>query len=409
MENAPDSAEIFLSVPCPGDWPALAHHPIPAVLEAAADQRLIVLETNLPVPPPGAEYRDQTWARIRIGLRDAEIRRLPGFLRAVKQRIGKNRWMLPCDVLVRTTSGSGLRVIVQAHGPRTGPGTAPDGSRLVRASDMDVVAPVTRIAGRGLASPSQADWRVLALCADAQAGIDADILGSLGRRWPGMRLAGLDHAVLHGMTVMLIVAHQPDGRSGRQDEMDALTQQYADAHATILVDEWQTAEQLGQGQPEPLLRVNIRGPDQPGMILDTLESLYATLSESLPAQGRPADQTGSPPAQAGQSGQSGQPGPPNQSIGVWHALTRVTAISTSRLVIRLATAPDVVEGWDRAKFEEIERETRQRAISAARRRQASSLTGDRFGIAEDTLISVGLLQSLRGTLVTPANGDRSGP
>ena len=70
---------------------------------------------------------------------------------------------------------------------------------------------------------------------------------------------------------------------------------------------------------------------------------------------------------------------------------RVTSWSTSRLTIRLPATRGEVKGWDRAKFEEIERLTRQRAIRAAALRRAASLTGDRLGAPEDTVISVSLV------------------
>lgn len=382
-ENASDAVEIFLSVPCPGDWPALAHHPIPAVLEAAADERLVVLETNLPVPPPVASRPDRAWARVRVGLRDGEIRRLPGFLRALHQRIALNRWMLPSDVLIRTTAGSDLRLLARTEDS----GLLGDGNgtsdRPVSARDLDVVSQVTRRAGSGQPLPPQGEWRVLAFYADTQARIDADILGSLGRRWPGLRLAGLDHAVLHGLTVMLMLAHEPDGRSGRA-ELDALTEQYADAHATFLVDEWQTAEELGQASDEPVLRVNIRGPDQPGMVLDALESLYTALTSAMADEASPISELdGELP-----------PGTESAGRGVWHAFVRVTAMTTIRLAIRLTGATEKVWHWDQAKLDEIQRETRQLAVNAAQRRRAASLTGDRLGIAEDTVISVGLLREV---------------
>ena len=364
MDSPPDTVEVFLSLPARGGWPAVTHHPIRAVLKAAKEQRLIVLEADLPIPAPVADGYDRIWARVRVGLRDAEIRRLPAFLEAVERRI-RNLKAVPCGAWVRTVPGAGLRAIVAAPpGQGTIPGGSAGHSRLVLASDIDVVACVT---GAQLPEPEVPDWRVMALCADARAGVEADILRWMGRCWPGMRLAGLTYAVLHGTAVMLMLVHQPDGRTKIKGDLDRLTRRFTEAHVTVLYDEWQSPKQLGLVTDQPLLGVHIDAPDQPGSLLDTLNSLYDTLSTMLP-------------------------GDRDLSNSVWHALLRTTSWSASRLTIRLPATQEEVTGWDRAKFEEIERLTRQRAIRAAAIRRAASLTGDRLGAPEDTVISVNLVR-----------------
>jgi hypothetical protein len=64
-----------------------------------------------------------------------------------------------------------------------------------------------------------------------------------------------------------------------------------------------------------------------------------------------------------------------------------------------------VGSWNRAKFEEIERLTRQRAIRAAAARQAASLTGDKLGTPEATVISVGLVRMPGGERASPESAD----
>lgn len=398
-ENPADVIEVFVSIPASGNWPAITHHPILAVLKAARDQQLLVLEVTMPMPTPVAEYHDRIWARVRVGLRDAEIRRLPAFLGAVEGRI-RNLAAVSCDAWVRTVPGARLRVLVAARPAKTAasPGRAtarpgptvaarpgmvsrrskpappagvvpsPEASagrgRPVLASDIDVVACVTRARA---ADPKIRDWRVLALCADARAGGEADILGWMGQCWPGMRLAGLTYAVLHGTAVMLMLVHQPDGRIGIKGDSDLLTRKFRQVHVAVLYDEWQSPQQLGLVADEPLLGVHIDAPDQPGSLLDTLDSLYKTLNSFLPGE---------------------------RDLGncVWHAVLRVAAWSTSRLMIRLAATDEEVKDWDRTTFEEIERLTRQRAIQAAAVRRAAGLTGDRQGAPEDTVVSVSLVR-----------------
>ncbi len=366
MENPADEVDIFVSVPPKPDWPAIAQHPIMAVLKAARGQRLMVLEASLPVPPPAGAHQDRIWARVRVGLRDGEIGRLPTFLDELQERISDRRYG-PCHAWVRTLPDGGLRVVAPPP-PAAGSGQA----RPVLASDIDVIA---RVTGPRPAEPPVRDWRVLALCADARAGIEADILRWMGRCWPGMRLAALSYAVLHGTAVLLMLAHQPDGSTGRKHDLNRLNRHYTEANVQVLWNEWQSPQQLGLVPDEPLLGVHIDAPDQPGLLLDTLRSLQETLQETL---------------QAAQ--QTVVPGQPDMKNGAWYALTRVTAWSTARLTIRLPTTAEEVRRWDRAKFEEIERLTRQRAIHAAGLRRAASLTGDPLGAPEDTVISVNLIR-----------------
>jgi len=105
--------------------------PLLHALAAAADYRLIVLDAQLPVPAPSAAYTDRTWARLRVGMHDAEIRRLPAFLQAIRRRIRTNAATPPSDIWVRTAPERGLRIILPTQPPRS---TA--GSRHVLASDI---------------------------------------------------------------------------------------------------------------------------------------------------------------------------------------------------------------------------------------------------------------------------------
>ncbi len=387
-ETASDIVEIFLDVPPSDDWPALDQHPISAVLEAAADRRLLVLEADLPIPCPVAGVSGRTWARVRIGLRDAEIRRLPAFLDAIRQKLTRT-WgesgspeitsnRLPCDVWARTVPGGALRATARDPASTVAEEQAVQAgrpSRLVRAPDMDVVTKVAREETAG-----DPEWRVIALCADARAGIEWDLLGTMGRTWPGMRLAGLTYAVLHGTAVILMLAHEPDGRTGKRGELESLAEQFPDAHVRIAFDRWQSARQLGYIPDGPLLGVHLNGPDQPGTLIDTLDSLYETIQEMLPNR-------------------------PEVKHFVWHAVTRVATRSATRMTIRIAGASEEVGSWNRAKFEEIERLTRQRAIRAAAARQAASLTDDKLGTPEATVISVGLVRMPGGERASPESAD----
>jgi hypothetical protein len=357
IENALDSVEVFLSVACGQDWPTMGAHPVPAVLRAAAAQRLVVLEADVPVPPPVAEEGHRTWARVRVGLRDDEIRRLPGFLHAIQDEFIRSE--IAGDAWIRTAPGGGLRVLVQESDLK------PAESHLVLASHMDVVAPVPE---PGTAAQAK-NWRVVALCADAQTGIEAEILRSIGTLQPGLHLAGLNYAVLHGTSVILMLAHQTDGRTGLTGDFDPLVAKYTDAHLRVLVDGWQNRSQLGEAPDEPLLRVHMKGPDQPETLLDALQSLYVSLCDVIPEQHNLANIAA-------------------------HALTRVTAGSVTRLTVRLAKESGA-DKWSSAKLEEIERSTRQRAVRwAMLRRTTTSPSAGRLGFPEDTVISLGLVRAV---------------
>jgi uncharacterized protein YciI len=236
--------------------PAIAHHPIRAVLKTAHDQMMIVLEVNLPMPAPIADNHHRIWARVRVGLRDAEIRRLPAFLEAVERQI-RHLTAVPCDARVRTVPGGRLRVIVAAPSDEAPPqGASAAHSRLVLAGGIDVAACAT---GAQLPGPEVPDWRVLALCTDLRVDVETVILRWMGRCWPGMRLAGLSYAVLHGTVVMLMLVHQPDG-STEMNDLDRLARHYADSHVRVLYDEWQSPKQLGLVPDQSLLGGKGLGP-----------------------------------------------------------------------------------------------------------------------------------------------------
>ena len=75
MEAITSVVDVFVGVPKDMRF-TIAEHPLSGVLNAASRQ-LIVLEAQLPVPPPVKGYGARQWARIRIGLRNnGDIRQL---------------------------------------------------------------------------------------------------------------------------------------------------------------------------------------------------------------------------------------------------------------------------------------------------------------------------------------------
>jgi len=361
IDEATTPLDVWIGVAREREFSLIAEHALVTVLGLAARFRLLLQDTQFPAPPPAASD-DCVWARFRIGLHDPEIGRLGPFLRNLQDRLTDDPSVL--RLLLRTTAAAPIREFpVNEAAPEP---TAP-ARRLVLARELDVVA----IAGRN--GHADHSWRVLAICAEAHDGIEHGILKAVAVAAPRLRLAALSHAVLHGTSVLLMLCHQPEGADSLPIE-DALTSALPGARAQVAIDEWQSAAQLGQNSPEPLLRVRARSQDRPGMLLDVLNALRPALRTILPDEEDPYG-------------------------AVWHAMLTVAAgrASTARLSIRLQVRPEVVKNWDIPEYAEIERDARSRALL-----EASGRPED-FGAPENTVITVNLIEvprSLRPALFT---------
>ena len=384
----------------------IGEHPVTAVLQAAAQHRLTVLEVQLPVPPPAAAYADLQWARVQLGLQDGDVKRLTPLLSDIEKlavaassqpRTDHGR-MWPRDGKAATgvvmgvqTVAEGIPRILNPRPAAANPGpaaepteTAACSAPLVLASDLDVVAS-SGIDRRENASAKT--WRVMAICADRYVGIESEILGRLD---PELGLAGLTAAILHGKAVLLLLAH----RQGRHDQWtspaaghDATGPTALTGGGPVYLDKWQSRLDLGATERYPLLRVHMRTPDRPGATLEVLESLRETLREMAP-----------------------------QSLGerdwnVWYARVVVAHGNiakiqlTVRLAIDLTTTPAVgksVAQWGLPEFAKIERQ----ALAAAARklvaaRHSSGTANPDLDVAEDTVISVRLVNMVNLDPPTP--------
>ena len=265
-------ARVDIWVGVPQAFAALGKHALLATLDCAATAGLFVYDTQLPAPPPaaGEPLRQCVWARFRIGLLDDEIKLLGPFLRQLRSCLASDGSAL--RMLVRTSSQGSLREprVSDPH-PVNDPPPGGDRRRLVLASELDVVS---------MTGHADGSWRVLAVCADAHAGLEHSILGTLAEKLPGLRLAAFSHALLHGTTVLLMLCHQ-SGSHGDLRVADILADKLPGAGVTVAVDEWQTAGQLGKIGRDPLLRVRARSLDQPGMLLDVLDALRPAVRDAL--------------------------------------------------------------------------------------------------------------------------------
>jgi hypothetical protein len=136
----------------------------------------------------------------------------------------------------------------------------------------------------------------------------------------------------------------------------------------VLVNGWQSREQLGQVKEDPLLQVRLRAPDRPGALLDVLGSLNQALDDKLS----------------------------HADWSVWHAHIRVTGHAAfSRLTARLDTVTPTVMDWHKkGVFDEIQRTVRRLAArDAAAARNAGSHQDYEWDSPEDPVISVDLIRA----------------
>jgi hypothetical protein len=363
---------VFLGLPRDVGLLTLADHPVTAVLRAAASDhsRLELLEIQLPVPAPSVAYAGLQWTRVQVGLRDGDYARLASFLSDV-QALAVGSAASGLVVGVQTVSEGIPRILnppPAAANPGPGAEQAETGpARLVLASDLDVVA------GSGLhrtENATEQTWRLLAICSDWRSAGEIEVLDGLD---PGLELAGLTTAILHGKLVILLLGHRPGGRGGHDKAL--LAPPGGDGQVIVYLDKWQSRQQLGEGHKQPLLRVRMRTPDRAGATLEVIESLRETFQEMAPGSMTDRDWK------------------------VWYARTVVTAGRagviqlTARLAVNPATTPrhHPIERWGPAEMSRIER----RALALAASKMAASGTGSVADLGldapEDTVISVSLI------------------
>jgi hypothetical protein len=157
----------------------------------------------------------------------------------------------------------------------------------------------------------------------------------------------------------------------------------------VYLDKWQSRQDLGLAEQDPLLRVHMRTPDRPGATLEVLESLRETLSEMAP-----------------------------ESLGerdwkVWYARVVVAHgnLAQIQLTVGLALDPAMtppagkpVTQWGLAEFSRIERQAL--ALAARKLVTAKRATGssDLAWMRPRTVISVGLVNMLDPGPLTPPGG-----
>jgi hypothetical protein len=245
VEPPAEVVDVLLGVAPAGRPVVIADHALTAVLAAAKQHHMVVFDVQLPVPPPVGQPADLRWMRVRVSVRDAQMIGIGAFLTELTEAARANRWRLRVQV------SSVLSARDYVHGPR-GPGGR---------TSLEVVRP-----------GEDAGWRALAVCTYARRGIEADVLDWLGRHRPRLRLAALYCALLHGTSVMFLLADEPAGDTGG---LDGLVEAYRADRLQVVEDRTYTADELLAGAPTPggLLRVEVRALDRPRLVSDILASL----------------------------------------------------------------------------------------------------------------------------------------
>ena len=360
FEQAVCTVDVFIGVPQGRSLLPLTSHPLAAVLGAAGKQHLIVLEIQLPIAPPVAVRTKCQWTRVRVGLRDADIARLPTFLNDIHAVTvaGRNRRSQTSVVGVQVGPSFAPRIIAGSTIPATR-------SQLVLASDIDVLS------STGIRDGGDDRWRLLGICGDARVGIESDIIQKLGEVRPRLQLAGLTYGLLHGQAVFLMLGHEPDGYTAPDSELQAdLQEDQALAKVRVLMNERRSRAQLGPVEDQPLLRVYFRAQDRPGALLDVIRSISKTLSEGLPSL-------------------------PRSQWSVWNARIRVSGrAAETRLTIRLDIDPLSVDKWNPTTPNDIEQKIRTLAArDAAAAQVANRPAGYESDVPEDPVIRVSLIKA----------------
>lgn len=268
VEIPADAIELYFGLPV-DSTPPLSEHPLKVVADLAAAENLLLLDVQLPVPPPVTLDPTLRWARVRVGVRELTLPRIGPFLQALRRRAAGepgSGWQLWAQMMPEGVT----RPLIGAPVRWVDPGP-------MSSSELDV----TGVVDNG--ARESRDWRVLAICADARPGVEADVLTALSTRLPGLGLAGLATAQVHGISVIFVLGRGLTASAGAADLADLVRDGMSD-HVTILVDEQRTAAQLAGRQhaaANALLRAHVLSQDRPGLLLQALQSLQTQLPAAL--------------------------------------------------------------------------------------------------------------------------------
>jgi hypothetical protein len=254
------------------DTAGFEDHPLVRIARAAQRTNFTLLNVQLPAPPPLQDAAERHWLRLRVGVpyrRGDSLRKLVRFLAAldglksagVLVHLREVPQMESLDA-TQTAPEDSFDELPGARVPTTGKTST---GRLV--TDLDVQVP---------AGPGDA-WRLVAVCAQPRAGLLAETLAALHRHAGVRGLAAAISGVFDGTMVIFLLCRA--GVPARpEDEVVAAVEAATRPYRAVvrLLDGVRPAP--APVDPRPLLRVQVRTPDRPGVMQDLLRQLAARLS-----------------------------------------------------------------------------------------------------------------------------------
>jgi hypothetical protein len=384
--------DVMIGVPEDAGRTPFEGHPLVRVAGAAKRANFTLLNVQLPAPPPLQDVAERQWLRLRVGVpyrRGDSLRKLVRFLAAL-------------DALARDDVLVHLREVPQMEtldATQTAPEDSFDelpGARVPSVGKTRAGRLVTDADVRVPARPADT-WRLVAVCAPPRSGLLAELLAALHER-AGMRsLAGAVSGVLNGTAVIFLLC-RPEPTAGGLDPaaVGGRLEQALQPHRTVVqLLEGVRPTMLG-GAPRPLLRVQIRTPDRPGVMQDLLRELGRQVHREahLAGGGRPPVGTGSPAGPGPERPELPLVGSGQPSVDVLYALTPVVdgqALS-GRLLLRLPHHHRGDEHWVDVDWQDIGRMVAQavtRPVPGGRTVADAERTSR---LSDDTVVTLNLVR-----------------
>lgn len=368
-------------------------HPLARVAGAAKRANFTLLNVQLPAPPPLQDVAERQWLRLRVGVpyrRGDSLRKLVRFLAALDALTGQG-------VLVH------LREVPQMEtldATQTAPEDSFDelpGARVPSVGKTRTGRLVTDADVRVPARPADA-WRLVAVCAPPRSGLLSDLLAALHEQ-AGMRsLAAAVSGVLNGTAVIFLLCRLEPAAGGLDPvAIGRRLERALRPHRTVVqLLEGVRPTVLG-GSARPLLRVQIRTPDRPGVMQDLLRELARQVHrEAHVGDGvhvlAGADGPAGPGPDRPELPVVGTGGPP--SVDVLYALTPVVdgqALS-GRLLLRLPHHHRGDDRWVDVDWQDIGRVVAQsvtRPVSGGRGVADAERTSR---LSDDTVVTLDLVR-----------------
>ncbi len=370
-----------------------AGHPLVRVAGAARRANFTLVNVQLPAPPPLQDVAERQWLRLRIGVpyrRGDSLRKLVRFLAAL-DALGNTDGVLvhlrevPQMETLDATSTAPEDSFDELPGARVPSVGKTRTGRLVTDVDM-------RVPARPLDS-----WQLVAVCAPPRSGLLSEVLAALHEQ-AGMRsVAGALSGVLNGTAVIFLLCragraadgHDP-AATGRRLEQALLP------HRTVVELLDGVRPTLLGGAPRPLLRVQIRTPDRPGVMQDLLRELGRQLHREAAAAGSPA-----PPSVGADDPVLAAVGPA-PAVDVLYALTPVVdgqALS-GRLLLRLPPHRRGDERWVDVDWQHLGRVVAQTVTRLVPSGQTVADAERTSRLSDDTVVTLDLVR--RPSAAAPA-------